>query len=204
MDNRVIVPLTTAMRRLFNIDYLGQIRVQFKDREKIERSAQEIRVLLRERHGLLPGVPDDFRVFTPTAVARMAKGVSGTLGLLLSLIAAISLIVSGVVISNVMVISVMERVSEIGLRRALGARKADITLQFLVETLMITLAGGSVGFLLGVIVAKGVSWFHDLPSMITWEPAMLALLLSGIIGLSSGLHPARRAARLDPAEALRL
>jgi putative ABC transport system permease protein len=203
MDNRVIVPLTTAMRRLFNIDYLGQIRIRFQDPKAIERAVPRIQALLRERHGLGPGIPDDFRILTPTGAAQMARGVSGTITLLLSLISAISLVVSAMVVANVMLISVTERISEIGVRRALGARKGDIAWQFLLETLAITVAGGILGFVLGGVVALGISWFRNLPCIVSWEPAALSLAISVAIGVLSGLQPARKAAQLDPVEALR-
>jgi len=203
MDSRIIIPLTTGQKRLLNRDNIGTIKLVLRNPSKMGETTEEIRQLLRERHNLQSGVPDDFTFITPTQVTEVATQVSTALSLFLIVISAISLIVGGIVVGNIMLISVGERKQEIGLRRALGARKRDILTQFLFESVAVTVFGGFVGVIIGLAGGKLLSVFTKLSVVVSWEPFLLAFVFSGIVGVLAGISPAKRAASLDPVEALR-
>jgi putative ABC transport system permease protein len=203
MDDRVIVPLTTAMRRMFNVTTLTMVRVRVTGVDEVQRVAQEIRALMRERHHIRPPDLDDFRVVTPDIIAGLSEMVSGTLNKILLVVTAISLLVGGIVLMNLMLLSVAERRHEIGLRRALGGKRRDILLQFLFESLALTSTGGAAGLVLGVAAAVMLGRVSTSSTALSWEPLALALGLSFLVGLVFGLAPARRAARMSPVEALR-
>jgi putative ABC transport system permease protein len=203
MDSRIVIPLSTGQKRLLNRDWIGMIKVVLRDPSKMNQSVEDIRNLLRERHNLQAGVPDDFSIITPKQVTDVATQVSSALGLFLIVISGISLIVGGIVVGNIMLISVGERKREIGLRRAVGAKKKDILSQFLFESVAVTISGGLVGVILGLAGGKVLSLFTKLAMVVSWEPFVLAFLFSGVVGILAGISPARRAASLDPVEALR-
>jgi putative ABC transport system permease protein len=203
MDNRVFIPLQTLMRRTANIDYLAGIKVQLKSIKDIDNTSANIKSILRERHKLTKGEPDDFRVITPTEVTQFAEKVSGTFNLFLVLVAGISLIAGGFVITNIMLISVSERKNEIGLHKAVGGRKKDIQMQFLLETITITFVGGVIGIVLGFIGAKIISLITEIPASYSWEGILTGIIFSSLVGLIAGMQPAKRASSLDPIEALR-
>ena len=210
MDRRVMVPITTAMKRMYNTTHIGMIRLYLDDPARLDEVSKSVTALLKERHHITPPQEDDFRVTNTMAMAKMAKGVSKTLVTFLGLLSLISLGVGGIVIANIMFISVNERKKEIGIRRAFGARAGDIMSQFLGESLVVTISGGIAGTVLGFIISKGVSMASGmgkgkimLPAVITWEPFVLAFLFSALVGLLAGLQPARKAAGLDPVEAIR-
>lgn len=202
MDNRVLIPLTTGMRRLLNVDYLSTIRVVVKDTKDLVAIGDEIRKILHERHHITPPQEDDFAIVTAADIAKAARGISGTLSILLIALASLSLIVGGIVLMNILLISVSERVKEIGLRRALGATQTDIFMQFLAESLAITLLGMLFGCLVGWGASLLIGIFAKAPVIISWEPFALAVVFSLMVGLFFGIQPARRAARLKPVEAL--
>ena len=202
-DNRVLIPLTTGMRRFLNQDYISYIRVKVKDPKRLTEIGDKIRGILHERHHITPPQEDDFAIVTAADVAKMARGISGTLSSLLIALAALSLIVGGIVLMNILLISVSERVKEIGLRRALGATQSDIFQQFLAESLAITLLGMILGCVLGWGASMFVATFIKASVVISWEPFALAVVFSLVVGLFFGIQPARRAARLKPVEALR-
>ncbi len=202
MDNRVLVPLTTGMRRLLNVDYISYVRVKVKDTKDLVPIGDEIRKILHERHHITPPQEDDFAIVTAADIARAARGISGTLSILLIALAALSLIVGGIVLMNILLISVSERVKEIGLRRALGATQSDIFVQFLAESLAITLLGMLFGCVFGWGASLLVGMYVKAPVIISWEPFALAVVFSLAVGLFFGIQPARRAARLKPVEAL--
>jgi putative ABC transport system permease protein len=203
MDNRIYIPLTTLMRRVTNVDYLSAIKVRLATAQHMEHTAAEINALLRERHKLSAGTPDDFTITTPTEVTKMAEKISGTFNLFLVLVAGISLIAGGVVVANIMLISVNERRKEIGLRKAVGAQRRDIMLQFLYEATAVTLTGGVVGIVLGTIGAEILEMVTGLPTSISWESAAIGVVFSSLVGVLAGLQPAKKAAALQPIEALR-
>lgn len=202
-DNRVIIPITTAMRRVMNVDYVGAIRVVTKDAAAMPRQAEAIRELLHQRHHIAPPQEDDFRIITPDIIAGLVRGTSRTLSLLLAGLAALSLLVGGVVLMNILLISVAERTKEIGLRRAVGATRGDIFLQFLAESLGVTFLGTILGSGLGWGLSLAVGRLTPMTAVIGWEPFALAVGFALLVGTFFGVQPARRAARLHPVEALR-
>lgn len=202
-DNRILVPITTAMRRILNADHIGGIRVVTRDASLAPAQAEQIVGLLRERHHIRPPTEDDFRINTPTAIAKVARGTSRTLSILLIALASLSLLVGGVVLMNILLISVSERTKEIGLRRAVGATQRDIFAQFLTESLSVTFFGMLLGSLLGWGVSLAVGRLTPMAAVISWEPFALAIVFALLVGVFFGVQPARRAARLQPVEALR-
>ena len=202
-DNEVIVPYTTAMRRLMNIDYIQNAKLIVKDPKKMEVTVERITTILRDRHVLAESEPDDFSIITPVQVQEMVSSASKIFNLLLPLISGISLIVGGVIVANLMLISVNERTSEIGLRKAVGARSKDIKLQFISETVAITLLGGVVGVLIGLIGSQALAMIMNLPPTLSWKALFLGIVFSSLVGFIAGVVPARRAASLQPVETLR-
>ena len=146
---------------------------------------------------------DDFKLTSSTQIVKMIKGVSSTLHIFLLLIAGLSLVVGGIVIMNIMLISVSERKKEIGLRKAVGARSKDILLQFVLESIAITLSGGILGFIVGILGVKIMEFVTSTPAVVSWEALALAFGFSIFVGIIFGVQPARKAARLDPVESLR-
>jgi putative ABC transport system permease protein len=203
MDNRIYIPLSTLMRRIANVDHISAIKVRLTTAKDMDKTAASVQALLRERHKLAPGTPDDFTITTPTEVTKMAEKVAGTFNIFLALVAAISLISGGVVVANIMLISVNERRKEIGLRKAVGAQRKDIMLQFLFEATAVTLTGGGIGIVLGAIGAKILEAITQMPTSISWESVALGVVFSSLVGIIAGLQPARRAAALQPIEAMR-
>ena len=202
-DNEILVPYTTALRRLMNVDYIQTAKVLVKDLREMERTVERFSAVLRERHALAENVPDDFSIFTPTLVQEMVSSANRVFNLFLPLIAGISLLVGGVIVANLMLISVSERNSEIGLRKAVGARSKDIQLQFLTETTFIALIGGLLGIALGLAGTYLVSALMELPAALSWQALALGVIFSTLVGLVAGIFPARRAAALQPVETLR-
>lgn len=202
-DNEVIVPYTTAMRRLMNIDYIQSAKLIVKDPKEMDRTVERITAILRDRHVLDDSEPDDFSIITPVQVQEMVSSANNIFNLLLPLIAGISLIVGGVIVANLMLISVNERTSEIGLRKAVGARSKDIQLQFISETVAITFLGGIVGVLIGMSGSQVLAVIMNLPPTVSWKALVLGIVFSSLVGLIAGIVPARRAASLQPIETLR-
>jgi len=202
-DNRVVLPITTAMRRVMNIDHLGAIRIITSEPSRLHEQTEAIRALLHERHHITPPEEDDFRLVTPLVIADMARGTSRTLSILLIALAALSLLVGGVVLMNILLISVSERKREIGLRRAVGAAQHDILVQFLTESLAVTFLGMAAGCLLGVGICLALRQATVLPVALSWEPVVLGLVFAIMVGTFFGVQPARKAARLNPVDALR-
>jgi putative ABC transport system permease protein len=202
-DNRIIVPITTAMRRIMNVDYVGAIRIVSKDTALMPEQVKAIRDLMHERHHITPPQEDDFRLITPTVIGDLARGTSRTLSLLLGALAGLSLLVGGVVLMNILLISVAERTKEIGLRRAVGATQRDVFLQFLVESLAVTFLGMLIGTGLGWGISVVLSKVSPMPVVVSWEPFALAAVFALLVGTFFGVQPARRAARLNPVESLR-
>lgn len=205
MDSRIVIPYTTASRRVFNTPYVSLIRLAAVDPNQVEKIENDVAALLKERHHIQAGFPEDYRVRGASTVSKMAKGMMGTLNLFLGLVSLISLVVGGIVVMNIMLISVGERVKEIGLRRAVGARKKDIKNQFLIESSLITLMGGIIGVIVGLIVAVLLPLLSKgkMPSMLSWEPFVLGFVFSVLVGVLAGMHPAKKAAELDPVIALK-
>ncbi|MEW6108031.1 MAG: ABC transporter permease [Nitrospirota bacterium] len=201
-DDIIYIPVNTALRRLFNLTYINNIYVQAKGSDYIDRAASEIRDILREKHRLR-NKPDDFTIQSQTEILKSEKETSQTFTNLLSAVAAISLIVGGVGILAIMLISIKERTREIGIRRAVGALKRDLLLQFIVESLVLSASGGVVGIISGVALSIGATYFTKWPLSLSFPAIIVAFSFSAAIGLIFGVYPAAKAARLDPIEALR-
>jgi len=202
-DDRIVIPFTTSSKRLFGRLYLEQIVVQVRDARKLPQTAEQIHKLLRERHQIRAGAEDDFFVREPVDVKEAALATSSTLTTLLIVISCISMLVGGVVIMNLMLISVSQRVHEIGLRLTVGARPRDILGQFLLESLCIALAGGLLGAAGGAGIATLLAWTGVAVSKITWIPFAVSILSCSLVAVVFGLYPAHKASRLDPVAALR-
>jgi putative ABC transport system permease protein len=202
-DDRIVIPLTTASRRLFGRLYLEQIVIQVRDARRLPQTAEQIRTLLRQRHQISAGAEDDFFVREPGDVKVAALTTSSTLTTLLIALSAIAMLAGGLVIMNLMLISVSQRVHEIGLRRTVGARQQDILGQFLFESLLVALTGGLLGAAGGVAVASLLAWTGVATSRITWIPFVTSIVACSLVAVVFGLYPARKASRVDPAVALR-
>jgi putative ABC transport system permease protein len=205
-DDTLLVPLTTAQRQLFGSQFqgtVGLIMAQAVDETQMDAALAQISDLLRQRHRLREAADDDFSVTNMTSVANTVSQVTGMLSILLGAIASISLFVGGVGVMNIMLVSVTERTREIGIRMAIGASRRTILLQFMFEAVIITLAGGLVGVVLGVGSASLLARFAGLSVNITVEPILLSFGVSAAVGLFFGLYPARKASLLKPIEALR-
>ncbi|MBU2699547.1 putative ABC transport system permease protein [Sporomusaceae bacterium BoRhaA] len=202
-DDIVMVPLTTAQERLIGITYLHSISIQVSKMDEMDQVQDQITTLLRQRHKITGDKQDDFTVRNLTSIMAMATETTETITLLLGSIAAISLLVGGIGIMNIMMVSVTERTREIGIRKALGATYHDIMLQFLIESIVIGVLGGTWGIILGVAAAFAISAFGSLNTVISLLPILVSFGFSVAVGLFFGIYPARKAALLDPIEALR-
>ncbi|MHB8846251.1 MAG: ABC transporter permease [Nitrospirota bacterium] len=202
-DDQVLIPITTVMRRLMNVSYVNNIYIAARYASLMDRAVGDIGAILRERHHLKAGKEDDFSIQNQMDILRAEQETSETFTMLLGGIAAVSLLVGGVGILAIMLISIKERTREVGLRRALGARKKDILLQFLMEALALSLAGGVLGAALGVLGSLITRWTTELPTSVSLPSVFLAFFFSAAIGLFFGIYPARKAAELDPIHALR-
>ena len=202
-DDVVLIPLTTAQERLIGITHVSSINVQVSSIEAIDQVQSEINNLLKQRHKILGDKEADFDVRNLTSLMDMANQTTGMITALLGSIAAISLLVGGIGIMNIMIVSVTERTREIGIRKALGATYRDIMSQFLIESIVIGVLGGIAGIILGCASALAIAKVADIKTIITILPIVIAFSFSVGIGLFFGIYPARKAALLDPIEALR-
>jgi putative ABC transport system permease protein len=205
-DDIVLAPLTTVKRRISGrngrADTVSQISVKAASENDLDRIQEDVTTLLRQRHHTAEG-DDDFTVQNLASIAQTAQQTTQVFTYLLGGISAVSLLVGGIGIMNIMLVSVTERTREIGLRKALGARQADILRQFGLEAVTLSIAGGIIGLLLGVLGAWLMTSLFNLPLVIAPTNAALAIAFSGLVGVVFGAYPAWRAARLDPIEALR-
>jgi putative ABC transport system permease protein len=202
-DNEIVVPISTLTRRLTNVDTISAARLLLRDPSVGEDAGREVTRILRERHVLTAGQPDDFRILTALEVRRNVAMIQRILFWYVPLVAAVALVVGGIVSAMLMLASVNARISEIGLRRAVGARPEDIRLQFLIETAVTTISGGLGGIALGYIGAQVVATRLELGDIFSWKAVLLGVTAAAVTGLIAGVAPARRAARLQPADALR-
>lgn len=202
-DDIVYIPLTTAQQRMMGITYINRITVQTQDENVITEAQAEIETLLRTRHKIKTGDDDDFSVRNLAALMETMMETANTITLLLGNIAAISLLVGGIGIMNIMLVSVTERTREIGIRKALGATYNNILQQFLIEAMVIGVVGGVLGTLTGVLASYALSYFSGWQTMVSGIAIVVAVVFSVGIGLFFGIYPARKAALLDPIDALR-
>jgi putative ABC transport system permease protein len=202
-DNEIIVPISTLMRRVTNVDTIAAARLLVKDPDREEAVARDVGRILRARHALVSDVPDDFRIVTTVEVRDMVTWVRRVLFLFVPMVAGVVLLVAGIVAATPMLSSVNERVAEIGLRRAIGARPEDIRLQFATETAITILTGGLGGLLVGYAGARYVADRMQLGETFSWEAVVVGIVAMAATGLLAGVLPARRAAQLHPADALR-
>lgn len=211
-DDIVLTPYTTMRRRLqgSEFDNVNAIMCSARSLADIAEAENEINQLLAERHSISPGEPYDFDVGTSVEIGNLLGIIIGTLTLMISSIAGISLIVGGVGIMNIMLVSVTERTREIGIRMAVGARGRDILAQFLVEAILLSCIGGLIGFALGCAASVGITMLINTltsgtkwPIVISFNAAILAFVFAAAVGVFFGYYPARRASQLDPIEALR-
>jgi putative ABC transport system permease protein len=202
-DDTVVIPLTTAQERLMGITYIQLINIQAESTEIVSQVQEDVTSLLRSRHRLGADKEDDFTVRNMVSIMETAEEATGSITLLLGFIAGISLLVGGIGIMNIMLVSVTERTREIGIRKALGARYRNILMQFLIEAVVIGVAGGLAGIALGIGAAYGISAIAGWSTVISSASIIMAFGFSIGIGLFFGIYPARKAALLDPIDALR-
>ncbi|MGH7972442.1 MAG: ABC transporter permease, partial [Limisphaerales bacterium] len=202
-DDLIIIPYTSAMKRVQRVTTLGSIIIQAAKPTLLRPVQQQIIELLRQRHKITPPKDDDFTVRNQQEIAEMATAQSKTMTALLAGVAVISLIVGGIGIMNIMLVSVTERTREIGIRMAIGARGRDILLQFLVEAVTLGVIGGLVGIGGGMLASKVLAAQQHWPTLIPPEWVVYAFLFSAVVGVFFGFYPARKASQLDPIDALR-
>jgi putative ABC transport system permease protein len=202
-DDVIFIPYTTAQKKLIGITHIYSILASAVSTEMMAEAIDQVTALLRQRHRLLPWQENDFSIRPLADVAAAEEGSSRVMTLLLGSIASISLLVGGIGIMNIMLVSVTERTREIGIRMAVGAKKRDILWQFLVEAMMLSLMGGIMGIGLGLTGSKLISSLAAWPSLVSWDAVVLAFVFSGAVGIFFGFYPARKAAQLDPIQALR-
>jgi putative ABC transport system permease protein len=205
-DDMITIPYTTAMRRLQGIDYIQSADVRAVSQEALPEAVIQIQDLLRNRHRIAPGAEDDFTVRNMSEIAETAAEATKMMTVLLGSIASISLLVGGIGIMNIMLVSVTERIREIGLRMAVGAREIDILLQFLTEAIVLSLMGGLIGIGFGIgasRLVKKIKMFSAFNTVVSLDSVLLAFFFAAAIGIFFGFYPARKASRLDPIEALR-
>ncbi|HJV44337.1 MAG TPA: ABC transporter permease [Bacillota bacterium] len=202
-DDRIIIPISTAMNRVFNQTKIRTIFVSAKSAELMDQAQFETEQVLRSQHHLSPRNQNDFQISSQSQILSTAQGVTSVMTNLMSGIAAISLVVGGIGIMNIMLVSVTERTREIGIRKAIGATKGDILRQFLIEAITLSLFGGVIGILLGVGSAKLVGNMMGMSTSISMKPILYSFLTSMLTGVLFGVYPARKAACLKPIDALR-
>jgi putative ABC transport system permease protein len=199
----VFTPYTTVMKKLRGVTYINQITVSATSADQVNKVADEVTSLMRIRHKIQPGDPDDFMVRTIEEMASVREQATQTMTMLLASIAGVSLLVGGIGIMNIMLVSVTERTREIGLRMAIGARGRDVLLQFLVEAVVLSLFGGMTGIALGFGFSEGIQLWLQWPAAVSYEAVLMSFGFAAGIGVFFGFYPARKAAALDPIEALR-
>jgi putative ABC transport system permease protein len=202
-DDIVLAPATTVLNRLKGGRYIDMINVSAVSADRMDEAQEEVRTVIRESHRLKPGEDDDFTIRSQAEITEMATQTTKTLTLLLGAIAAVSLLVGGIGIMNIMLVSVTERTREIGIRMSVGARSRDVLMQFLSEAVVLSLTGGLIGILFAFAVSFFLNRFSPMKTVIRPDIILLAFTFSGAVGVFFGFHPARKAAGLNPIDALR-
>ena len=202
-DTEVIVPVTTAQKLLLGVNYYNLIEVQVKDASLIPQATTEIAQVLEHNHKVTDPSKDDFTVRNPQDALALLGTITSALTIFLAAIAGISLLVGGIGIMNIMLVSVTERTREIGLRKAIGAKRSDILLQFLIEAIALTIIGGAIGIGLGWLGAVAIAKVGNWAPIVSLNSILLAFGVSALFGLVFGIYPANKASKLSPIEALR-
>lgn len=202
-DNSILIPVTTAQKRLLGVDYLRGISLQVSNQKYMEEVESEVEKILRRQHRLPANKENDFSIQRQTEFLEMIEQTGKSFTYLLAGIAAISLIVGGIGIMNIMLVSVTERTREIGIRKSVGAKQRDILIQFLMESLVLSLIGGGIGIAFGIGGSKFISHLAGWRTIVSWDSISLAFFFSAAVGVFFGIYPARKAAKLNPIEALR-
>jgi putative ABC transport system permease protein len=203
MDDIILVPYTTLQKRMLGITYIYSIDISAISAEKMNQASREITDLLRQRHRIKPFDEDDFHIRNLSEISEMASETSRMMTILLASIASVSLIVGGIGIMNIMLVSVRERIREIGIRMAVGAKERDVLLQFLTEAIALSITGGLIGIIIGIIGSKLVSNLAGWPTLISFYSIIIAFIFAAIVGVFFGFFPAYKASKLNPIEALR-
>ena len=203
-DDRIIIPLNTFSKRVYNVTHLSQLIVQVQDVNKMKEMQQDIIPLLKNIHKIGPAEEDDFLVRIPSEVLEKKFGITGSFTILMLIIGLIVLIAGSIMVLNLMLTSVKERTSEIGLYKAVGATNKDIEGQFLIESLIVGILGGAFGVLLAIVLIGIAKLLFPFPLSLSWLALAIGLVFSILVGLITGILPARRAAKLNPVDALRV
>ena len=202
-DDVILCPSTTVLYRIKGGRYINMMFASARSTEELPEAQEELRALLREAHRLQPGEDDDFKIRNQAEITEAATETSRMLTLLLGAIAGVSLVVGGIGIMNIMLVSVTERTREIGIRLAVGARSNDVLVQFLMEAVALSLVGGGVGIMLAFLCTSVLSVYVGVPTVVNPTVVLLAFGFSGVVGIFFGFYPARKAAALNPIDALR-
>src|SRR6516165_699580 len=202
-DDQLFLPITTLQQKITGNDSLALILTSARSADLVDKTKEDVIKVLRERHHIKPGAAEDFDVSSVQEMAELAVILTATMQYLVAVIASISLVVGGIGIMNIMLVSVTERTREIGIRMAIGATPADILTQFLIEAVLLSLAGGLIGVALGIAAAYGMARFAGWPFHVDYSMVVMSFLIAGGVGVFFGYYPALKASRLDPIEALR-
>ncbi|MGB7624804.1 MAG: ABC transporter permease [Terriglobia bacterium] len=202
-DDNIIIPWTTAQRKMLGIRYIKDMYISVVSREQIGMAKDQITSLMRQRHHLRPDQPDDFSIRDYTEIAEMVNETNRIMTLLLATVASLALFIGGINTMNIMLVTVTERTREIGLRLAVGAHQSDVRLQFLVEAVTLTVVGGVIGVGLGILSSAVISNVLEWPTVISLIAILVGLSVSAFVGMVFGYYPAHKAATLDPIDALR-
>lgn len=202
-DNTIAIPITTAMNKLYGQNYLSLIMAKTANEKDMDLASEEITRILKKQHGIKSGEKNDFNIQSQTEILNILSAVTNIFTIAISSIAAISLLVGGIGIMNIMLVSVTERTREIGIRKAIGAKNKDILTQFLTESVVLSLTGGLMGIIFAFIISILLNKYSPISTSISGSSIILAISFSTFVGLFFGIYPAMRAARLNPIEALR-
>jgi len=202
-DDQILVPITTAQNRVFGVDWLSGITIQVVNGDVMEQALVQVERILRRQHRLAREQDNDFSIRNQSDFLTTFQETNKTFGFLLAAIAGVSLLVGGIGIMNIMLVSVTERTREIGIRKAIGARRRDILMQFLVESIALSLTGGMIGIIFGIILSYVLSAWAQWNTLVSFSSILLSFGFATLVGVFFGIYPARKASRLDPIVSLR-